>query len=158
MIFKFYFSSVVKLADIVSKYIPKVCWEFKKGNSIHIPFDGVPYLHLNTRQYNCHQGNDKNVKYKENHRAKPQAKLCSDRSQYVKTRKCLHPAKKLDCPIKFNVVKIYRFPEFKIDKDTSWKRSTTSKKIKAYLSNICKSYIENRKRLRQRYLTLKLKS
>ena len=62
MIYKFYFSFAVKLEDIVSKNIPNVCWESKKGNSLHIPFNGVPYLHLNTRQYNCHQGKDKNVK------------------------------------------------------------------------------------------------
>ena len=158
MIFKFYFSFVIKLADIVSKNIPNVCWESKKGNSLHIPFDGVPYLHLNTRQYNCHQGKDKNVKIKENHRAKQQAKLCSDHSQYVKTWKWSQPTKKLDCPVKFNVVKIYCFPEFKINKDTSWKQSTTSKKKKAYFSNIHKSYIENqKKRLRRSTLTLKLK-
>ena len=86
MILKFYFSFVVKLEDIVSKNIPNVCWESKKGNSLPIPFDGVLYLHLNTRQYNCHRGKDKNVKIKENNRAKQQAKLCSDHSQYIKTR------------------------------------------------------------------------
>ena len=53
-------------------------------------------------------------------------------------RQWSQPTKKLDCPVKFNVFKISRFPEFKIEKDTSWKRSTTSKKIKAYLSNIQK--------------------
>lgn len=31
MIFKFYFSLVVKLADVVSKSIPKVCRESKKA-------------------------------------------------------------------------------------------------------------------------------
>ena len=127
----------------------------KKGCSLHIPFDGVPYLHLNTRQYNCHQGKDKNVKIKENHRAKQQAKLCSDHSQYVKIRKWSKPTKKLDCRVKFNVVKIYRFPEFKIDKDTSWKRSTTSKKIKAYLSNIYKSCIENQKKVEKKDFNIK---
>ena len=70
MIFKFYFSFVIKLADIVSKNIPNVCWESKKGNSLHIPVDGVPYLHVNTRQCNYYQGKDKIVKIKENHRAK----------------------------------------------------------------------------------------
>ena len=104
MIFKLYISFVVKLADIVSKNITNVCWESKNANSLHILFDGVPYLHLNTRQYNCHQGKDKNVKIKENHCAKQQAKLCSDHSQYVKTRKWSQPTKKLDCPVKFNVV------------------------------------------------------
>ena len=112
-------------------------------------------LYLNTRQYNCHQGRDKNVKIKENHRAKQQAKLCSDHSQCVKTRKWSQPTKKLDCPVKFNVVKIYRFPGFKIDKHTSWKRSTISKKIKAYLSNIHRSYIENQKEVEKKDFNIK---
>ena len=70
MTFKFYFLFVIKLADIISKNIPNVCWESKKGNSLPVPVDGVPYLHLNKRQYNYHQGKDKNVKIKENHCAK----------------------------------------------------------------------------------------
>ena len=124
----------------------------QKGNSQHVPFDGVPYLHLNTRQYNCHQGKDK---IKENYRAKQQDKLCSDHSQYVKTRKWSQPTKKLDCPVKFNVVKIYRFPEFNIDKETSWKRSTTSKKIKAHLSNVYKPCIENQKKVEKKDFNIK---
>ena len=79
---------------------------------------------------------------------KQQAKLCSDHSQYVKTQQ---PTK----TVKFNVIKIYRFPEFKIDKDTSWKRSTTSKKVKAYLSNIHKSYIENQKKVEKKDFNIK---
>ena len=63
--------------------------------------------------------------------------------------------KELNCSVKVNVVKIYRFPEFKIDKDTSWKRSTISKKIKAYLTNIHKSYIENQKTVEKKDFNIK---
>ena len=59
----------------------------------------------------------------------------------------------MDCPVKFNVVRIYRFPEFKVDKDTSWKRSTTSKKKKAYY--IHKSYIENQKKVEKKDFNIK---
>ena len=82
---------------------------------------------------------------------KQQVKLCSDHSQYVKTQKWSQPTK----TVKFNVIKIYGFPEFKIDKDTSWKRSTTSKKVKAYLSNIHKSYIENQKKVEKKDFNIK---
>ena len=64
MIFKFYFSFVIKLADIVSKNIPNVCWESKKGNSLHIPFNGVPYLHLNRRNITAIKGKTKTSKLK----------------------------------------------------------------------------------------------
>ena len=87
MIFKFYFSFVIKLADFVSKNIPSVCWESKKGNSLHIPVDGVPYLHLNTRQYNGHQGKDKNVKIKENHLPKNSILLKYTASQNLRLTK-----------------------------------------------------------------------
>ena len=113
---------------------------------LHITFDGVPYRHANLRQYNSHEGKDKNVKIKENRRGKQQAKLCSDHSQYVKTQ----PTTNLDSPVKCNVVKIYHFPEFKIVKDTSWKRSTTSKKIKAYLVHCHKSYIEKQNEIKKK--------
>ena len=69
MILKFYFSFVVRLANIISKSMPNACWESEKGNSLNIPFHGVSYFHLNTRQYNCHQWEDKNIKIKDNHRA-----------------------------------------------------------------------------------------
>ena len=61
----------------------------------------------------------------------------------------------MDCPVKFNVVKIYGFQEFKIDKDTSWKRSTTSNKIKPYLGNIHWSYIENQKKVEKKDFNIK---
>ena len=48
-----------------------------------------------------------------------------------------------------------RLPEFKIDKDTSWKRSTISKKIKASLSNIHKSCIENQKKVEKKDFNIK---
>ena len=41
--------------------------------------------------------------------------------------------KKLDCPVTFQVKKLYRFPEFQIKKDTNWQRSSMSKKIKENL-------------------------
>ena len=65
--------------------------------------------------------------------------------------------KEIDCPVKFNVANMYRFPELTIDKDTSWKRSTTSRKIKAYLSNIHKSYIKNQKKTEKKDFNIKNK-
>ena len=57
----------------------------------------------------------KKMKYRENQRQK----LCSDPPQHIKTRKLSQPTKKLDCPVRFQVKKIYRFPKFAIMKDTN---------------------------------------
>ena len=124
----------------------------QKGNSLHITFDGLPYRHVNMRQYNSHEGKGKNVKIKENCHGKQQAKLCSDHSQYVKTQKWSQPTKRLDFPVICNAFNITRFPEFKKVKDTSWKRSTSSKKVKAYLVNIHKSYIGKQNKVKKNNL------
>ena len=54
----------------------------------------------------------------------------------IKTRKLSQHSKKLNCPVQFSVKKLYRFPEYKISKDTSWQRSSTSKKIKLVLQQL----------------------
>ena len=43
--------------------LPQVCWENgRKGDLMHIPFDGVPFVLLSTREYQCHQGKDRRFK------------------------------------------------------------------------------------------------
>ena len=51
-------------------------------------------------------------------------------------RKLPQPSTKLNCPVQFPVKKLYRFPEDKISKGTSWQRSSTSKKIKLALQQL----------------------
>ena len=47
--------------------LPQVCWENgRKGELMHIPLDGVPFVLLSTREYQCHQGKDKDVSKKLN--------------------------------------------------------------------------------------------
>ena len=50
---------------------------------------------------------------------------------------------------------MYCVPEFEIDKDTRWERSTTSKKIKAYISDIHRSYIESQKEVEKKDFNIK---
>ena len=42
--------------------IPRICWE-NHGKSDNFPtyFDGVPYIFLGNRDYQCHQGKDGNI-------------------------------------------------------------------------------------------------
>ena len=42
-----------------------------------------------------------------------------DHTQYIKTRKLSQPSKKLNCPVKFSVKKLYHFLKYKISRDTS---------------------------------------
>ena len=118
--------------------MPPICWEnHGKNDNFPIRFDGVSYIFLGNRDYQRHQGRDCNItkkqKYKENrkdltHRV--------DHTLHIKTRKLSQPSKKLNCTVQFSVKKLYRFPENKISKDTSWKRSSTSRKIKLVLQQL----------------------
>ena len=83
---------------------------------MHIPFDGVPFVLLSTREYQCHQGKDKivskKIKFIENQRQK----LSSDHPQHIKTRKLSQPTKKLDFPVRFQVKNFCRFSKVSYDK------------------------------------------
>ena len=68
-----------------------------------------------------------------------------DHQQHLKSRRLAQPTKKLNCPVKFTVKKIYRFPEYKISKDNNWQRSNKSKDIKARLAYFKKDSKENLK-------------
>ena len=127
------------LVDIAQREkIPPICWEnHGKNDNFPIYFDGVPYIFLGNRDYQCHQGKDRNItkkrKYKETRKDLARG---VDHTQHIKTRKLSQPSKKLNCPVQFSVKKLYRFPEYKISKDTSWQRSSTSKKIKLVLQQL----------------------
>ena len=66
----------------------------------------------------------------------------------------MQSTKKLVFSVTFNI-KMYCIPEIEIDKDTSWERSTTSKKIKAYISHIHRSYIESQKEVEKKDFNIK---
>ena len=76
------------LADYLLKEskLPQVYWENgRKGDLMRIPFDGVPFALLSTREYQCHQGKDKSVSKKMKYRENQHQKLCSDHPQHIKT-------------------------------------------------------------------------
>ena len=97
--------------------MPPIFWEnHSKNDNFPIRFDSVPYIFLANRDYQCHQGTKKQ-KFKETHKDLVRG---ADHTQHIKTRKLSRPSKKLNCPVQFSVKKLYRFPEYKISKDTSW--------------------------------------
>ena len=43
-----------------AKDLPKTCWKHNaKDDALLIPFDGIPYIWLGRRHYQCHQDKDK---------------------------------------------------------------------------------------------------
>ena len=121
------------LVDIAQREkMPPICWEkHGKNDKFPIHFDGVPYIFLGNGDYQCHQRRDRNITKKQ--KCKETRKVLGrgiDHTQHIKTRKLSQPSKKLYFPVQFSVKKLYRFPEYKISKDTSWQRPSTSKKDK----------------------------
>ena len=46
--------------------MPPICWEnHGKNDNFPIHFDGVPYIFLGNRDYQCHQGRDRNITKKQ---------------------------------------------------------------------------------------------
>ena len=121
------------LVDIAQREkMPPICWEkHGKNDKFPIHFDGVPYIFLGNGDYQCHQRRDRNITKKQ--KCKETRKVLGrgiDHTQHIKTRKLSQPSKKLYFPVQFSVKKLYRFLEYKISKDTSWQRPSTSKKDK----------------------------
>ena len=123
-----------------SSKLPTIRFEHHASNeTFPIHFDGVPYIFLGKREYRCHQGHDiKGKLIKKKYQEKRRQLLCGDHPEYIKTRKLTQPTKKLDCPVQFQVKKIIRFPEFRIESDTKWNRTVASKKIKSYFAELSK--------------------
>lgn len=117
-----------------SPKLPSICWERNaKNDHFPIEFNGTPYIFLGTREYHCHQGSDKNLSVKQKYVNKKMNLARGDHVQHIKSRKLAQPSKKLDCPVYFTVKKLFCFPEFSIEKDTNWQRSSKSKEIKPML-------------------------
>ena len=67
---------------------------------MQVPFDVFPFILLSTREYQCHQGKDKNVTKKLNREKintlKP--KLCSDHPQHIKKEEIVSTNQKTSFP------------------------------------------------------------
>ena len=51
---------------------------------MHMPFDGIPFILLSTREYQCQQGNNKNISEKKKYIENEHQKLCWDHPQHIK--------------------------------------------------------------------------
>ena len=116
------------------KYVENIT---QKMTGFLIYFDGIPYIWLGRRHYQCYQRKDKSKAKKLKYTNKVNSQFLSDHQWIIsKTRKLTQPTKKLDCPVTFHVKKLFRFPEFKVDTDTKWNRSVASNKLRNSLEQI----------------------
>lgn len=79
--------------------------------------------------FQCHQGKDMNTKKKENFKQKMEERIFTEH-HFRRTRKLAQNTKKKDCPVVFNVKKLFTFPNFGIKKDSRWSRDQASKCLK----------------------------
>ncbi|XP_057290826.1 uncharacterized protein LOC130613509 [Hydractinia symbiolongicarpus] len=113
---------------------PQICWQLThKEDSLPIHFNGISYIWLGTKKYQCHQGKDRGISIKKKYKQDREEKLRGDHPECVRTRKLAQHTKKLDCPVVFSVKKLLLFPGYKIEKDSKWNRTVASKKLKGAL-------------------------
>ncbi|XP_072029210.1 uncharacterized protein [Amphiura filiformis] len=110
----------------------KVLWEdFQDNNTTsgmkawRLEFDGVPYLSLSWKKFDCHHGLDRKVPHKEKRR----------KSEGSEGKKRGQGTKKLGCPAKVILREVVKFPEFMISQDTHWYRHEASRKIRAAIKS-----------------------
>ena len=113
---------------------PKIMWE-KKGDLMSLNFDGIPYIFLGKRDYQCHQGSDRGKRVKEKYQKLRDNLMLGDHPQAIKRRKLIQTTKKLNCPVQFSVKKIIKFPKFAIKVDTKWNRKKASTSLRKHLTD-----------------------
>ena len=98
--------------------LTRLRWEHEAQNDLlPVPFTGCPYVMLGKQEYYCHQGQDFNQNKKEMYRKLKIEALKQDHI-YKGSRKHTQPTKKMYCPVKFCVKKIYRFTFYKVTCNT----------------------------------------
>ena len=112
-----------------------ICWE-RKEDEFLIPFDGIPYIWFGRRRYQCHQGKDKATSQKRKYNQLKREKMMSDHCSGVKNRKRTQSSKKLCCPVVFEVKKLYRFPQMKINNSNKTSRTKASQALKKLLKGV----------------------
>ena len=82
-----------------------------------IPYTGSPYLFLGKQEFHCYPGEDFNLNKIEECFAEKNNQMKSDHI-WKKSRKNMQPTKKMDCPVKFAVNKIFQFTKYSLQNDT----------------------------------------
>ena len=93
---------------------------------------------LGKQEYFCHQGRDYNKGKKDKYIEKKNAVLKQD-DVFIKIRKHTQPTKKLSCPMKFCIKKIYRFTSCNVGIDTKNNREKIIRNLRNYLETLNKN-------------------
>ncbi|XP_019616867.1 PREDICTED: calcium-responsive transcription factor-like isoform X1 [Branchiostoma belcheri] len=99
--------------------VPRTQWKLK-----HVPYDGMPFKLVGNISYCCHLGPDLNVKTKERYHADKEKQALEARHRQVQH------TKKTDCPARFTVSQVIKFPAFKIEEDKESNRKAASAALK----------------------------
>ena len=137
---------LVSLKDVLSdgKVVPKLRWEYAaKSDLLPIPYTESPYLFLGKQEFYCHQGKDFNLNKKENYFTEKNNQMKSN-DIWKKSRKNIQPTKKLDCPVKFAVKKMFRFTKYHLLNDTKNNIEKTNKTVKGDILKFSESGSLNR--------------
>ncbi|CAB4043203.1 Hypothetical predicted protein, partial [Paramuricea clavata] len=92
----------------------RVQWRLTSSEGISFPFDGVPFLCVGTVNYQCHQGDDIDLKTKMK-RQEDRDKNENHDHTFRKRRKHYQPSKKLgQCPSQIIMSRVLKFPDYKV--------------------------------------------
>lgn len=124
-----YFGMSAADCDLSGHQVQWMDMQKKHGHytDVIVQFDGVPHICVGNMYLNCQFGYDsslaKKIKRKE---MREKGELDNIKSRNLKT-----PSKKCGCPATIVVRQIVKFPEFKIEKDTEWRRRDGAGRLKA---------------------------
>jgi len=93
------------------------------------------YIFVGKRDYQCHQGSDRGKRVKEKYQKLRDELMLGDHPQAIKRRKLIQTTEKLNCPVKFSVKKVIKFPKFSIKVDTKWNRKKASTSLRKHLTD-----------------------
>ncbi|XP_046846818.1 uncharacterized protein LOC124456900 [Xenia sp. Carnegie-2017] len=108
------FGKTIKEVMNSGKSLSRVQWSLSNPDGISYAFDGIPFICIGTLNYHCHQGEDidKSTKIK---RAKERDENEGHDHTFRKRKKHFQPTKKIGCPSKVYMSRIFKFPQYKVE-------------------------------------------
>ncbi|XP_053636755.2 uncharacterized protein [Cherax quadricarinatus] len=106
----------------------KIFWndgENSKIKKCHLDYDGIPYIVLGSRIYDCQYGVDRNLNHKRRYK---EAQMKGD-NLFKKRYHRIPGTKKQDCPAQIYLRDIIKFPNFRITSNTEYYRKKASSQV-----------------------------
>lgn len=116
----------------------KIFWndgENSRVKKCQLDFDGIPYIVLGSRIYDCQYGVDRNLNHKRRYK---EAQMKGD-NIFRKRYHRIQATKKQDCPAQIYLREIVKFPDFRIISNTEYYRRKSSARVQNALKsgNVC---------------------